>query len=330
MYSKILSIFIILIICTGCKGQGNQLYASAEPIPIYRFDKDLYQLIQSKDTILEKQLLSKYPEMLEVLGMGVFNMQSTEAPGFFERIIRYYLEPTLNGLYQDAITLYNTIEDIEQQLGSGFAYLQDHFPTMQMPKVYMHVSGLNQNVLVAEGLLSISIDKYMGKDYPLYQEFFYDYQRVKMQPSYIVPDYLSGWLLSEFPFSGKENVLLDRMIYEGKIKYLVAQALPDKTAEELLGYSKETLDWCKANEGELWKAIIERKHLYTPDYMVTTKYFEEAPNNPLSQEAPGNLGIWLGWRIVEKYMKETNATPDALMKQNDAQEILTGSKYKPL
>ena len=80
----------------------------------------------------------------------------------------------------------------------------------------MHVSGFNQNVLVGDSLLSLSIDKYMGKDYPLYQDFFYDSQKLKMQRGLVVPDYLAGWLMSEYPFAGKENVLLDRMIYEEK------------------------------------------------------------------------------------------------------------------
>ena len=105
----------------------------------------------------------------------------------------------------------------------------------------MHVSGFNQNVLVGDSLLSLSIDKYMGKDYPLYQDFFYDSQKLKMQRGLVVPDYLAGWLMSEYPFAGKENVLLDRMIYEGKIKYLLSQALGVPDAAELNGIHRTGL-----------------------------------------------------------------------------------------
>ncbi len=92
---------------------------------------------------------------------------------------------------------------------------------MQIPALYMHVSGFNQNVLVGDSLLSLSIDKYMGEDYPLYQDFSMTINAVRCNPSHVVPDYIAGWLMSEYPFNGNENVLLDRMIYEGKIKYLV-------------------------------------------------------------------------------------------------------------
>ncbi|MCD7849188.1 MAG: hypothetical protein LUH63_05295 [Parabacteroides sp.] len=57
----------------------------------------------------------------------------------------------------------------------------------------MHVSGFNQNVLVGDSLLSISIDKYLGEEYPLYQEFFYDFQSRLMTPGHIAPQ-LSGRL----------------------------------------------------------------------------------------------------------------------------------------
>lgn len=119
------------------------------------------------------------------------------------------------------------------------------------------------------------------------------------------------------------------MIYEGKIKYLIHQAFPELKPEVLMGYTETSYNWCKENESNLWKAIIERKHLYTPDQMTTGKYFDNVPSTFLASDAPGNLGSWLGWQIIDKYMRETNSTPKALMQNNDSQAILTDSKYKP-
>ena len=256
-------------------------------------------------------------------------MKSPAMPGFFDKLANYYSEPTLKGLYTDAVRQYDNVSQIEQALGNGFTWLKTCFPSMQIPAIYMHVSGFNQNVLVGDSLLSISIDKYLGEEYPLYQDFFYDFQRRLMTPEHIVPDYLTGWLMSEYPFEGKENVLLDRMIYEGKIKYLIHQAFPELKPEVLMGYTETSYNWCKENESNLWKAIIERKHLYTPDLMTTNKYFDNVPSIFLASDAPGNLGSWLGWQIIDKYMRETNSTPEALMQNNDSQAILTDSKYKP-
>lgn len=332
MKTKIIWIVLLSIHLLGCKGQPSHIpsaITSAEPITINRFDKALFQLIETKDSALSTELGKNFPHMLDVLGKGILNMKSYHEEGFFERLVSYYSEPTLKGLYADAIKQYEELSSIEQALGNGFAWLKACFPNMQIPAVYMHVSGFNQNVLAGDSLLSISIDKYMGEDYPLYQNFFYDYQRRLMTPQQVVADYLAGWLMSEYPFEGKENVLLDRMVYEGKIKYLIQQALPQLSTGILLGYTETEIAWCTRNEANLWRAVIERKHLYTPDQMVTTKYFDHSPCTFLSSDTPGNIGTWIGWQIIKQYMEKNNTTIEALMQNNDSQSILTASQYRP-
>ncbi len=326
-------LFCVLSICLfSCNGQNTHVPAaitSATPISVNRFDQLLFKLVETNDTSLQTELTQRYPLMLEILGKGVLNKQSPTMPGFFDRLVNYYSEPTLKQLYADAMLAYTEVSTIEQALGNGFVWLKACFPSMQIPRIYMHVSGFNQNILVGDSLLSVSIDKYLGEDFPLYQEFFYDYQRRLMTPALLVPDCVAGWLMSEYPFTGKENVLLDRMIYAGKIKYLVHQAFPQLKPEILMGYTETAYAWCRENESQLWKAIIERKHLFTPDQMTTSKYFDPHPSLFLTDEAPGNLGSWIGWQIIDRYMRKTNISPEALMQNNNSQEILRDSKYKP-
>ncbi|OKY90303.1 MAG: gliding motility protein GldB, partial [Bacteroidales bacterium 55_9] len=298
MKAKLLLIFSLSFYLFSCNGQNTHIPAaitSAAPVKINRFDKELLKLVETNDSTQQTGLVREYPQMLDILGKGILNMKSPAMPGFFDKLVNYYSEPTLKGLYTDAVRQYEDVSQIEQALGNGFAWLKTCFPSMQIPAIYMHVSGFNQNVLVGDSLLSISIDKYLGEGYPLYQDFFYDFQRRLMTPEHIVPDYLAGW----------------RMIYEGKIKYLIHQAFPELAPEALMGYTETSYNWCKENESNLWKAIIERKHLYTPDQMTTGKYFDNVPGTFLASDAPGNLGSWLGWQIIDKYMRETNSTPEA-------------------
>ena len=329
MLYRLLYICVLSVVCLSCKGQGSNSFASADPIPVVRFDKALFQLIETNDTTLAESLLASYPGMLDVTGKGILNMQSTEMPGFFNKLINFYSEPNLRGLYQDAMSRYDAIEDVEKSLGIGFAYLKANLPSLPVPRVYMHVSGFNQSILVAENLLSVSIDKYLGKDYPLYARFFNPYQLEKMQRANIVPDCLTAWLMSEYTFKGKENVLLERMVYEGKMKYLVSKALPSVEPGILIGYTKQQEEWANTYEGAIWKAMIENKHLYTPDIIQTNNYFLDTPSPLFTPESPGNIGVWVGWRIVNKYMEETGVAVEELM-QAGAQDILSASKYKPL
>ncbi len=330
MNFRLLIYFLLLTSFSGCNAYaGSTRHSPADPIAIERFDKKLLEYIETKDAGLQEVLIREYPVMLDLTGKGILNIKSIDAPGFFEKLTGYYSNPALMALYKDALTRFEEVEDIEQKLGQGFSYLTGCFPEMKIPHVYMHVSGLNQNVLTGENALSVSIDKYLGYDYPLYEEFFYDYQRVKMQPAYVVQDYLTGWLMSEFPFAGKENVLLERMLYAGKIKYLVSQACPEISPAQLMGYTEEEYQFVKKNEELIWRTAIERKHLYTPDLITTNQYLEEQPSPFFSDEAPGNIGSFIGWQIIEKYMEETKSAPDLLMQNNNAQEILSLSRYKP-
>jgi hypothetical protein len=57
----------------------------------------------------------------------------------------------------------------------------------------------------------------------------------------------------------------------------------------------------------------------------------EAPfTQGLSQEySPGNLGTWVGWQIVKKFVAgRTELAPEAVMKTSPA-TILEQAKYKP-
>jgi hypothetical protein len=302
---------------------------SAEPVHIHRFDKDLFQLISQDTPELQEKIAADYPAILSVIGLGIFDIKDTQQPEFFDRLVNYYSEPALNKLYRDAMKQYDDIQMIEADLGVGFQYLKTNFPSMQIPAVYMHVSGLLQNTLVGDSLLSISIDRYLGLDYPLYKDFFYDYQLQKMIPERIVPDYLRARLLSAYPFKGNNRVLLERMIYEGKIRYVIHKALPKVLPEIIMGYTLVEYQWCKQYEKVIWQTIIERNHLYTPDAATTENYFAERPSDFIANDAPGDLGSWVGWQIVTKYMDRTNASIEELMNNADFQGVLTQSRYRP-
>ncbi len=321
----------LLSVLMSCSTGSARVHMASDTLhlQIHRFDKTLLHWVADGDSAALDSLHHLYPTMLEVLGMGVLNQRSPENPAFMERVQQYYAEPTLQGLYRDAVSSYADVQDIETALSHGMAFLKANFPDMKIPAVYMHVSGFGQNVLVADSLLSLSIDRYLGSEYSLYQRFFYDYQRIKMERSRCVIDYLFGWLMSEYPFAGNENVLLDRMIYQGKIAYIVSLALPEATPALIMGYTAADEQWCVEQEASVWRAILQRKQLYTPDRLTTDKYFEEAPCHFLSDQTPGNIGTWMGWQIVKQYMKETNATLLELMGAEDAQVFLNTSKYKP-
>ena len=49
----------------------------------------------------------------------------------------------------------------------------------------------------------------------------------------------------------------------------------------------------------------------------------------MPKESPGRLGYWVGYQIVNQYMKNEGVSLLDLMKNTNSQEILLKSKYKP-
>ena len=315
---------ILTFNCSGNKQQDPYL----TEYEIVRFDKDLYKYIKGEKT---NDFLSKYHLLLNEYGEKVIYIGRTDSLGFEKRLNEFFSEPTLVNLYSDEQSKFSDIEVINSELSTGMNLFFEFFPEIKKPQIYMHVSGLNQNVIVTDEILSISADKYLGTDYPLYKDFFYEYQRQLMTPDRIVPDYLLGFMLANIPFKGNEEVLLDRILYEGKLRYCLSLLLPQRNVWEYVGYNKEQYEWCTFHESRIWKTILENQHLFNPDYITTQQYMRDAPYTALlPTDSPGRAGVWIGYQIILAYMKQyPNTSVQQLMQNVNYQDLLKQSKYKP-
>ena len=75
---------------------------------------------------------------------------------------------------------------------------------------------------------------------------------------------------------------------------------------------------------ELASAIINTK--------LNKRFLENAPFSKFYLEednlSPGRIGSWIGWKIVNSYMKHNDVSLQKLMKL-DAESLLINSKHKP-
>jgi hypothetical protein len=62
-----------------------------------------------------------------------------------------------------------------------------------MPHIYTQVSCLNQSIVVSDTLIGISLDKYLGEDFPLYAEYYTAEQRAQMTRDAIVRDAVNAY-----------------------------------------------------------------------------------------------------------------------------------------
>ena len=95
-----------------------------------------------------------------------------------------------------------------------------------MPKVYTQISALDQSIVVGNGTIGISLDKYLGPDYPLYARYYSPSQRKQMSREYILPDCLTFYLMSIYPLQRFETrPQLERDLHIGKIQWIVNQVM---------------------------------------------------------------------------------------------------------
>jgi hypothetical protein len=193
------------------------------------------------------------------------------------------------------------------------------------------VSGLNQSLIIDETFMPLSIDNYLGEEYPLYKQIgIYKYQRPNMRREKVASDYITAWLTSEFSTSLANNLLTD-IIHRGKILYTVSVLLPETPEYVIMGYSKAQWEWVKKNESTMWETLVYTKDLYTTNMITKNKYINDGPFTlPFTQESPGRAGVWIGWQIVESYMRHNpEISIQQLLQQPDAQVILNNSNYRP-
>lgn len=319
-------IIISFVACSGTtvKKEGDTQNA----ITIVRFDKDIYDYLQQPDATKETTLKEKYPVLLPAFGR--IAMDNSDPETFFTSLREYFSHSMLQKIYQDALATFSDVSPYEKELSSANVLIIEKFAGKMLPELAMHVSGFRENVIILNNLISISTDKYLGNNYAAYINYFQPFERQQMQPKYLVRDYIKAWLMSDIiKPETEEQSLLSAMVYEGKILYALSQLLPDRSTDDIIGYTSQQSSWCANNEKDIWQKIVKQNYLFSTDHMVITRLISDGPATTLlSPEAPGRAGAWVGWQMVSKYAQKKNTSLDDILK-TDAQAILKEGKYNP-
>ncbi|MFM6976843.1 MAG: gliding motility lipoprotein GldB, partial [Sphingobacteriaceae bacterium] len=135
------------------------------------------------------------------------------------------------------------------------------------------------------------------------------------------------------PERDEDHSLLDKMVYNGKVLYLMDELMPKLDDTVKIGYTAAQAQWCKDYEADIWAYFIDDNLLFETDYLKIQKFLTDAPFTPgvgQGNESAPKLGVWIGWQMVRKYMdKHPEVTLKQLLAQTDAQQLLKESKYKP-
>ncbi|MDP6908231.1 MAG: hypothetical protein QF371_01935, partial [Flavobacteriales bacterium] len=92
-----------------------------------------------------------------------------------------------------------------------------------------------------ETTLAIGLDMFLGADYPIYpMAGLPKYRFDNMKRDQIVPQAMKGWLQSMFETDVERSTLLDYMVFEGKLLYVLDAVLRNSTDSIKIGFRPES------------------------------------------------------------------------------------------
>lgn len=335
-FSQSYLFFLFILTFLSCK-QGTKPDVSTIhlDVKIDRFDRDLY-LRKDKDINQTNDLLQKkYGAFYDDY---IHRMVGNETYSPDEILSTLYKDQAYYDLNKEVDSVFSNMAPIEKDLTQTFKYIKYYYPKARIPRFIAFMSGFAVQTPIGNDYMGIGLDMFLGKDSKFYRAIVESvplYLSKRFSPQYVVPRLTETYAREElFTERDEDRTLLAKMIHNGKILYFMDRVLADNVPDSVkIGYSAKQLEWCKTFEADIWGYYLQNELLFETDYQKIQVFLSEGPFTPglgeRNESAP-KLGIWTGWQIVRKYMKENpSVSLQQLMLEKDTQKILKDSKYKP-
>ncbi len=240
-------------------------------------------------------------------------------------------------IYDTSQIIFKDFSKYENEIKSGLQYLKYYYPNYKTPnQIITYIGPLDgYGDIITPNAFVIGIQHHLGKNASYYNtsivsETYPPYISARFEPSYISINCMKNVVLDLYPEAFEEKSLVVQMIEKGKRLYMLEMLLPEKSEYQLIGYTQKQMDDCNANEASIWNLFIQNNLLQSTDYNLIRNYIGDSPKTQeLGDASPGNIGSYVGWKIVRKYMSKNSEIKLNELMTKDADEILSEAKYKP-
>ena len=336
----ILLLTISLFSCKKKKGIPNVSDIKVE-IQLKRFDRDFFALDTNNVWPGLTELNKKYPSITGIFLQNILGLDSSSAVYGIKNFVRLS-----KNLYDTVNIVFKNTDDIEKDFKKAFQFVKYYFPNYQPPNIItiagpvdamaQSETGPTPNFLGPD-FLGISLQFYLGNQFSVYNDPFFienvapGYRSRRFSKEYIIGDAMQLVVNDIFPDKSGSKPLIEQMVEKGKRWYLLDKFLSSAADSVKTGYTQQQLDWCTENEGLIWSYIVKNEDLQSLNPAIIQTYIGESPfTQGFSQElSPGNMGQWIGWQIVKKFVsKNPGMKPEEVM-NTAASKIISEAKYKP-
>ncbi|GAB6982276.1 hypothetical protein JCM15908A_06510 [Prevotella dentasini JCM 15908] len=245
------------MVLTGCqfKFSSDDEVNASSLVKIERYDRLEYRYLTTGDFSALQQMNTEYPVETRTLMEDVVKIGSATEPDINTKFLKFYQDTILQSLITAVEAEYANMDDLNRQLNVVFAKLKHTLPDVETPRVYAQISALDQSIVVGTGIIGISLDKYLGENYPLYKKFYSPQQRSQMSREYIVSDCLTFYLMSLYPMDKFEaRPQKERDLYMGKIQWVVNQTMGRKVFDN--GYVDAVASYMRHGSGITYEELL--------------------------------------------------------------------------
>ena len=212
-----------ILLCSACEYKLKPNDNKQElRIEVQRYDRLESRYLTTGDFSALQQMNTNYPMETRTLIENVLQLGEVSDSEINSKFLKFYQDTLLQIIIADIETQYANMDYINCNLNKAFERLQNILPKIELPTVYAQIGALDQSVVIGDKSIGISLDKYLGKNYPPYKKFYSVQQRSTMTRDFIVPDCLNFYLVSLFPLKNYTNrSQMEKDLHMGKVMWVV-------------------------------------------------------------------------------------------------------------
>lgn len=337
----------LILIFISCHNSSNKPDVSDIKVNVKmeRFDQDFFSIDTNNISASLNKVNQGDPDFLRLYSefLTPINFMVQQQGKTYEQAVKIYYQ-NIKPLYDDVQKKYSNLAGVQKDLQKSLKYVKYYFPFFKIPTVVASVEGLNPDdpqeaygTAYYHDTLIISLQMFLGKNYEGYDPTrYYDYIRRRLEASFIVPNSIRAIAGALYPDTIETSSLIETMIEKGKQWFLMKKFLPDTPDSLITGYNESQSKFVEKNEGNIWTEFLKNTpDLYTVDqerlknYIGEGPFTQDMPHDLQGNGTPGNIGQWVGWRIVEKFAAENSKMTVQEIVNTPAKKIFQEAKYKP-
>lgn len=242
---------LIMLACLGCEWRLTSADDVGEGIQVERYDRIECLYLTTGDYSALQQMNITYPQQTRTLIEDVLRIGQVNDPEINNKFLQFFQDSTLQQLVAAVQVEYADMSDVNTALTDAFKRLRELIPTVKPPLIYAQIGSLDQSIVVGNGMLAISLDKYLGEHFELYLRSDYGYtaeQRKQMTRQMIVPDCLGFYLMSIYPMpADHEANQLERDVHMGRIQWVVNRVMKKQVFHS--AYVSQAANYMRQHKG---------------------------------------------------------------------------------